>query len=240
MPKFCKKVSLITGLTVLTLIFGFMPQAFAETDVTSQLVVTRGRLMFDLSTNTSYLNISIANNSTGIFLTPIKIVVTNINPATITVANAPGKTETGAPCFELGVNRLPDGQLDPGDAVDSIKIAFNNKSRLRFTYGIQIMALLPSPEATIDRMTDALKNKNKDELFINLSASGKEYFEKNLDKMPDGSLDYLSQFINSATLIEETGLYRKYETQITLPTGEVIKTDFCMVFENGAWRLSEQ
>ena len=54
MKKFWKKNILVTGLMVLLALCGFVSQGHAETDVTAKVQLVNSRLMFDLSTNTSY------------------------------------------------------------------------------------------------------------------------------------------------------------------------------------------
>ncbi|MFH0728142.1 MAG: hypothetical protein V2B19_17600 [Pseudomonadota bacterium] len=121
MLRFWRKESLIAGLVTLWAFCGFISVGFAETDVTAKVELIKSRLMFDLGTNTSYLNVSVKNISQDVLLTPIKVVISSISDANVTVANADGVTADGKPYFSYAVE---PSSLSPGQAAGTKNGAF--------------------------------------------------------------------------------------------------------------------
>jgi hypothetical protein len=119
MHRFWKRQYFV-GIALLWAIFAVCSVGYAETDVTAKVQVVQSRLMFDLATNTSYLDVSVKNISQEVLLTPIKVVIDSITPAGVTVANANGVTEAGKPFFAFNIEKVPDGQLDPGESINAI------------------------------------------------------------------------------------------------------------------------
>jgi hypothetical protein len=231
-----KRISLV--LIVLSF-FAVVPwMAFAETDVTGKVELIKSGLVYDRRTLTSSMNVTVKNISQDVLLTPIKVVIDSISTADVTISNADGKTSDGKPYYQFDVVDIVDGQLDVSEQI-SQKTIFKNSLNKRFTYNMKILASLPTPDIAIIRATEALENKNKNEFFVNLSESERQYFIKKYDTLPEEALNYLAQAIKEAVLVEETGQYRKYEAKIKMHTGEVFTTHFSMIFENSAWRLAE-
>jgi hypothetical protein len=145
MVRFWKKKSLVTGLVLLLLLCGLISVGYAETDVTAKVQLVQSRLMFDLGTNRSYLDVSVKNISPNVLLTPIKVVIDSINPAGVTVANADGMTADGKPYIEYVMGT---GQLLSGAATANKRILFNNAKRLRFSYTTKVYATIPGAAVT--------------------------------------------------------------------------------------------
>ncbi len=233
--KYC-----VVGLAfVLMSVFCGYSAACAETDVTDKVEVIQSRLRYDRRTATSSLEISLRNISEGVLLAPFKAVIENITDSRITVNNVDGLSVDGKPFYIVKHSNLLDGQLDVNESVDSFTIVFNNPKNLRFSVTLKILAFLPTAEATILRASSALDNYNLEEFMINLESRSKEEYSKKLSAIPDDALTILSQILKEGRLIEETARYKKFESTVSLPSGEDTTTIFYMIFEKGAWRLSD-
>jgi hypothetical protein len=78
--------------------------SFAETDVTAKVQLNKSVLGYDRATGRSYLDVSITNISKGVLLSPIKVVINNISPTTVTMSNADGLLVNGSPYFVYTFN----------------------------------------------------------------------------------------------------------------------------------------
>lgn len=146
MLRFWRKESLISGLLILLVLCGVTSLGYAETDVTAKIELVKSRLMFDLGTNTSYLNVSVKNISQDVLLTPIKVVISGISDASVTVSNADGVTGDGKLFFEYATQT---GQLLAGGTTANKRVSFKNVKRLRFTYVITVYASLPEAASLV-------------------------------------------------------------------------------------------
>jgi hypothetical protein len=142
MVRFWKKESFIPGLLILLALCGVTSLGYAETDVTAKVQMVQSRLMFDIATSTSYLEVSVKNISQDVLLTPIKVVISGISDASVTVANANGVTADGKPYFEYTTQT---GRLLAGGTIASKRVSFKNVKRVRFTYTTTVYATTPGP-----------------------------------------------------------------------------------------------
>jgi hypothetical protein len=113
---------------------------FAETDITSKIQLTKSVLGYDRTTKTSYLDVSIKNISQDVLITPIKVVINNITPTGVTLANSDGITSDLNQYFAYTIS---SNNLLPGGTIPSKRIKFNNPSQLRFTYSISVRGTVP-------------------------------------------------------------------------------------------------
>ncbi|MBA3029921.1 MAG: DUF1566 domain-containing protein [Desulfobacteraceae bacterium] len=146
MSRFWKKERLVTGLTVFLLLFGFLVSAHAETDVTTKVQLVQSRLLFDRSTNMSYLDVAVKNISQDVLLSPIKVVIDSVTPADVTVANADGVTAEGKPYFQYATDT---GQFLAGTTTANKRVSFYNPKRLRFTYITKVYGKVPEIASVI-------------------------------------------------------------------------------------------
>ena len=166
MSRFWKKERLVTGLTVFLLLFGFLVSAYAETDVTAKVQLVQSRLLFDRSTNMSYLDVAVKNISSDVLLSPIKVVIDSVTPADVTVANAGGVTADGKPYFGYSMDT---GQFLSGVSTENKKISFNNMKRLRFTYTTKVYSSVPELAATF--------NNSGGNIVVNNTTSSTKWLE---------------------------------------------------------------
>lgn len=111
--------------------------SYAETDVTSKIELVKSSLMYDRRAGTSYFDVYLRNISQDILLTPIRVVIENLSPSGVTVANADGVTSEGKPYFEYV---LPLGKIENNQSTDNKRWIFYNPNRVRFSYVIKIMS----------------------------------------------------------------------------------------------------
>lgn len=121
--------------------------AQADTDVTSRMVLVEGRLGYDLRSKTSYLAVSLKNNSASPVASPVRVIIGSLTDPAVTVANPDGTTSGGKPYFDYTV---PSGSLAPGETTASKSWKFNNPLRKRFNYTIEsIQASEPENQAPV-------------------------------------------------------------------------------------------
>jgi len=116
----------------------FSSVAFAETDVTDSVDLIQGRLLFDRTNNTNYVDVSVKNSSQDVLLSPIKVVIDSISVQNISVANADGLTDSGKPYFEYSVE---PSTLSPDQITATKKWIFNNPLRKRFNYTYSVIQI---------------------------------------------------------------------------------------------------
>jgi len=121
-------------LRVILFVWGclaFFQASAAQVDVSGQVAVTRSGLVLNRSTATYDTNVTITNTSSSAISAPISLVVSGINPATVTLANPSGTTAEGNPYVDVPVL---GGVLAPGASASNIVLKFKNPSRVAFTF----------------------------------------------------------------------------------------------------------
>ena len=93
---------------------------FSETDISdlAKLNYYRARRP---SRTTAAFNVGIENISNDVIQKPLKVVITNVSPDSVTVNNPDGFTEDGKPYFNYD-DLLPAEELPPG-SVTGIKLS---------------------------------------------------------------------------------------------------------------------
>ena len=131
-------------------VFAFVSGAWAaETDVSTSVKVTLGRLNYDYAAQQSYVSANLQNLSSQVFVRPLRLIVTAVNPAGVTVAGADGYTADGKPYLDFG-NAVGDGQLSAAEVSAARTLRFANPNRLRFTFTTAVLAdLLPDNTAPV-------------------------------------------------------------------------------------------
>lgn len=111
----------------------------AEPDVTAKVQVVKGALAYDRLNKNSYLNISLKNISPDVLLTPVKLVVDTVTPATVTVANADGVTADGKPyiLYTAIVNGSAN-EFTSNQSTAAKKLVFNNPAVVKFSYTTRV------------------------------------------------------------------------------------------------------
>ena len=111
----------------------------SEIDVTDHIELQRIRAYADRLTGMQTLDIVLFNISTETVYAPIMAVLAEVSDSRVTVANADGTTSDGKPYF------IYDAELQPGESSNVRSWEFNNPTRVRYTYTVQVLA--QSPEA---------------------------------------------------------------------------------------------
>ncbi len=140
-----RRIQLIL-ISIICFIVLFSPLIQAEEDVTDKVQLIQSRMMFDRSTSENYLDVSLKNISEDVLLTPIKVVIDNINDPSVTVANADGVTDDGKPYFEY-INDM--GRLLLSENTETNRLMFYNPNRSRFNYTASVYATVPEAAAVI-------------------------------------------------------------------------------------------
>lgn len=228
----------ISGTLICLLIVLFTIFSHADTDVTEKIELVRSRLMYDRLNKVSYLDVGLKNISQDVLLTPIKVVIESISPSTVTVANADGTTENGKPYFKYDYPLLEKGQLDPEETSPVKKFKFSNPYRQRFSYTTKIMALLPTPEATIERAIAALDNQDINYFVLNVPSYAQNSMKDKLLQFSGSELQRLSNVIKDAVIVEQSDTKIKLEYTFDLVDGTKKTVNFRMIFNNGTWKIA--
>ncbi len=124
-------------LASLILIHGYwLSPALAATQPamsTKEVTAIFSRLQFNRATGTFDTIATLKNNSAGPVPGPLSLIITGINPSSVTLANATG-TLSGMPYLDVPV---ANNILEAG-ATSTVVLQFNNPSRMSFTFNRQI------------------------------------------------------------------------------------------------------
>jgi len=102
-------------------------------DVTSMVRVARFGIRYDRRTGEFSFNTNLTNTSDQSIFSPIRMVIDNIQPSSVSVINPDGTTEDGRPYFEFTIG---DGELSPGEVSPVRRIVFSNPQRRRFRFDV--------------------------------------------------------------------------------------------------------
>ena len=119
------------------LIFNVPPSALAggEQDISGNVQLNSSRLMYDRLAKVSYLDVTLKNISQNAYPTPVKVVITNMSDASVTVKNADGTTPEGKPYFTY---TTPTGQFPSGGSIAAKRWVFNNPKAARLSYSCAV------------------------------------------------------------------------------------------------------
>jgi VCBS repeat-containing protein len=95
------------------------------------------------ATGTFDTRATIVNTSDETLLGPMRLIVTGVNPTSVTLANRAGLTAEGHPYIDVP---LPAGGLAPGQSVTGILVRFTNPSRVNFTFTRTVQAVVAPKE----------------------------------------------------------------------------------------------
>jgi len=122
-------------------------------DVTRQVTITKSGLVLNRATNTFNSVVSITNISGAVLNAPLVLVISNISPATVTLANPSGKGPSGNPFISVTV---PGDGLGVGKNIADILLEFTNPSRAAFTFTVSASNIAIQPEALPEGVTGPL------------------------------------------------------------------------------------
>ena len=108
--------------------------------VDSKVKVSFSEFEFNERTKTSNGRATLTNRSTQPVSTPIRLVITNIRPGSVSLANATGLLGDGSRYVDVPVS---DGTLSPGEIVKNVLLKFNNPRRARFTFSHSVLGVIP-------------------------------------------------------------------------------------------------
>lgn len=232
----------IKGALICLLIVLFANFSLAETDitedVTEKIELVKLRLMYDRLNKVSYFDVSLKNISQDVLPTPIKVIIDNLTPSTVTVVNADGTTESGKPYFEYNYPFIEKGQLDSTETTPVKRFKFNNPYAQRFNYTAKIMVPLPTPGATIERATTALDKQDIDSFILNIPSYEQNSMKEKLSQFGELELQQLSNGIRDAVMVEQSDTNIKLEYTFMLADGTERTIHFRMIFIDGAWKIA--
>jgi hypothetical protein len=81
------------------------------------------------------------NTGADAFSQPLQMVIENITPSSVTVANADGTTRDGKPFYDFST-LAGDGKLDPGETSGAKRLIFNTPNRIRFEFDVSFWAVV--------------------------------------------------------------------------------------------------
>jgi hypothetical protein len=92
-------------------------------------------LAFDGARGEVSFRASLVNSTDRPLFTPLELVITDLRPDGIVVANADRRTDDGAPLFDFSEEAGEDGALAPGEASRRVRMVFTNPERAAFILG---------------------------------------------------------------------------------------------------------
>ncbi len=120
---------------------GFADETFvlpALVDSTDSTQTKFGRMRYNRATAMATYEVSLTNTSQSPLATPLIVVVQEVSPSTVTVANAHGTTSDGKTYFDYSTKVGPDGELTPGETSASTTWQIHNPTRARWSCTITV------------------------------------------------------------------------------------------------------
>src|ERR1700678_673030 len=127
---------LVLGIAGLAASMHCAAQTFV--DVTSQVTISRSGLLLDRATNTFNSSVTIAGNSGTVLNGPLVLVISNLSPVSVTLANASGRAPSGSSFVSVPI---PADGLIAGTNIARVTLAFNNPTRAAFTFSTSVSAV---------------------------------------------------------------------------------------------------
>ncbi|MFQ6042309.1 MAG: fibronectin type III domain-containing protein, partial [Candidatus Poribacteria bacterium] len=117
-------------------------------DVTSLSRVETSKIRFSRRKKKFYLKTTWENIGTESFLQPLQVVIENITPPTVTVANASGTTADGKPYYDYS-HLVGGGKLEPGETSAAKWFIFNSPDgRVKFEVDLSCWAKIENVSAS--------------------------------------------------------------------------------------------
>ncbi|MFI3155322.1 MAG: PKD domain-containing protein [Methylococcaceae bacterium] len=167
--------SVLSLVLLLILLVSFQARAALTPSpiiVDSQVKVSFSEFEFNRRSNTFDVGAKLTNRSATPISTPIRLVIKNIKPNTVTLANATGLLPDGSPYVDVSLSEndddehehssdeqaengllkfnnrhtkvpLSDNVLSPGEKVKNVLLKFNNPKRVKFTFNHSVLGVIP-------------------------------------------------------------------------------------------------
>lgn len=117
-------------------------------NLTDKVNITFSGVVFNRLTNTYDTSANITNISSDTIKAPVALIITGINPGTVTLGNASGQLVDGKPFVNVPV---PTGGLTPNASIGKILLKFSNPSKVRFTFTRAVSGIVDAPTVDIDQ-----------------------------------------------------------------------------------------
>jgi len=122
--------SIIIGLSVLVLGLT-VPPAVSVAQTVDQVNVKTSGLVLNRTTKTFDCLATITNSSAAAINGPLLLVVSNITPSSVRLANFNGNDPSGNPYINVAV---PTGGLLAGQSISNVLLKFTNSNKVAFTF----------------------------------------------------------------------------------------------------------
>jgi hypothetical protein len=114
-------------------------------DLSSNVTIAKSGLVLNRVTNTFNSLVTVTNKQTSATLnSPLLLVISNIEPSTVKLANPSGQDPTSNPFIQLVV---PANGLGPSASISNVLLEFSNPSRVNFTFAVTLntVEIVPPP-----------------------------------------------------------------------------------------------
>jgi RHS repeat-associated protein len=125
---------------------GPAPDFTALSDVTASVQAAYGQTSFKEGGTVLFTDLALTNAGTYGVAGPLLATIDHLSDPTVRVLHADGTTPQGLPYIDF-TSALPGPTLVPGQATTSRRLEFYNPNRVRFTYGLAVLAQLNRPPA---------------------------------------------------------------------------------------------
>jgi hypothetical protein len=136
LPRLSARLPTLAFIVSLLAVVVSSPAAVArQTDVTNSVTITKSAMVLHRGTQTYDLRVTLKNKTTSALLGPVQLAV-NISGAGVTLLNADGTTDSGAPYISFASDA---GQL--GAAQEIVRVLrFKNPQAVKFGTTFSVLA----------------------------------------------------------------------------------------------------
>lgn len=134
--------SSLSLILLLTLLVSFQAGAALTPSpiiVDSQVKVSFSEFEFNRRSNTSDVRAKLTNRSVTPISTPIRLVIKNIKPNTVTLANATGLLPDGSPYVDVSLTENDDDEHSSGEKIKNALFKFNSPKWAKFTFDYSVL-----------------------------------------------------------------------------------------------------
>jgi hypothetical protein len=112
-------------------------------DISNQVTIAKSGLVLNRATNTFNTVVTVTNQSSAIINAPLVLQVSNIVPTSVILANATDQVSSTDPYINLPV---PPNGLSPGASISNVLLAFNNPTRINFSFALTVAKVVIQPD----------------------------------------------------------------------------------------------
>jgi hypothetical protein len=134
--------SILSSLLLLTLLVSFQAGAALTPSpiiVDNLVKVSFSEFEFNRRSNTFDVRAKLSNRSVTPISTPIRLVIKNIKPNTVALANATGLLPDGSPYVDVSLSENDDDEHSSDEKIKNALFKFNSPKWAKFTFDYSVL-----------------------------------------------------------------------------------------------------